>query len=114
MEGIVNVNNYLKMTVGSLCLIMLIICIAFNLTENMDASIYQLLHRTMSSEIIVQYLTMISTVFSPIACLCMVLIILLGLLIYDRCIQSLAHNPFDQQHEPALFKKPAFVLIKKL
>lgn len=84
MEGIVNVNNYLKMTVGSLCLIMLIICIAFNLTENMDASIYQLLHRTMSSEIIVQYLTMISTVFSPIACLCMVLIILLGLLIYDR------------------------------
>lgn len=48
MEGIVNVNNYLKMTVGSLCLIMLIICIAFNLTENMDASIYQLLHRTMS------------------------------------------------------------------
>lgn len=77
-------NHYLKMTLGSLCLIILMVCITYNLTKYIDDSVYQLLHRTMTSDFAVQYLTLISTIFSPMACLCMVLIILLGLLIYDR------------------------------
>lgn len=77
-------NNYLKIIVGSLCFTIITICIALHVTKNLDDSIYVLLHNTVTSDTIIQYLIVISTIFSPIGCLCMVIIILIGLFIYDR------------------------------
>lgn len=75
---------YLKMVIAAICILLLMVCIHFQLTMELDRAVYQTLREHMKSEVVVQYLHIISNVFSPVNCLIYILIILVGLFVYRR------------------------------
>ncbi|MCG7337888.1 phosphatase PAP2 family protein [Staphylococcus sp. ACRSN] len=69
-------QNYWKILPPSVCLLILMICIHLNLTNNVDTAVYQWLHQSLSSNVVERYLKIISDVFSPFNCLILILLIL--------------------------------------
>ncbi|WP_251943644.1 hypothetical protein [Staphylococcus sp. Marseille-Q5304] len=54
---------YLKMVIAAICILLLMVCIHFQLTMELDRAVYQTLREHMKSEVVVQYLHIISNVF---------------------------------------------------
>lgn len=77
-------QNYLKMIIASVCFLILFICIQLSLTENIDTLVYQTLHDVITSQGVKIYLDVISSVFSPLNCLFMILFILAVLFFYSK------------------------------
>lgn len=77
-------KHYLRMIGGSVSLAILIICIGSGFTNGMDESVYQFLKHNITQDWAIQYLTIISTVLSPINCLIYVIILLIVLYMRDR------------------------------
>lgn len=77
-------QNYWKILPPSLCLLVLMICIHLNLTNNIDGFVYRSLHHTFTSDVVERYLHIISDVFSPLNCLILILLILAVLFFVNK------------------------------
>ncbi|WP_436946497.1 phosphatase PAP2 family protein [Staphylococcus xylosus] len=77
-------KNYVNMILVSICFMLLVLCIHTGLTNGLDTFVYHRLHELITADILVQYLSIISAIFSPLNCLIMVLLILLVLFFFNK------------------------------
>lgn len=77
-------KNYVNMVLVSICFMLLVLCIHTGLTNGLDTFVYHWLHELITADILVQYLSIISAIFSPLNCLIMVLLILLVLFFFNK------------------------------